>query len=251
MAAEDLGHAVKGLEEGGGQDDDDEDLDPAARVDRPQDKIAEQTVAKDENELGDRGARAERQRQPVRRRGDPVADEPGIDGVGSRRQDLDEFGRQGDDLEDGKSREDAEKDLDETGQTGGAAMLAFRSGFLLQSVFRTSSPLRFAMREGSAADVKDEKGDGRRFEDEDRPFFDRADGQRHEDEDRAQSPEDNVIDQFIPLAVSYEKPGGKTKPEGTRSSQMPIFPWRCEVLVPSHKTPTPNRFCVFGGKNSD
>ena len=57
---------------------------------------------------------------------------------------------------------------------------------------------RFAAEE-PAPDIEKEKPDRRRLEDEDGPLLDRADGQGDEDEDRAQSPEDDVVDQFVPL----------------------------------------------------
>jgi len=57
VAAEHLGHAVERLEEGRGDDDQDEDLDLAPGADRAQDEKTEYPVAEDEDELGQGGAR--------------------------------------------------------------------------------------------------------------------------------------------------------------------------------------------------
>ncbi len=69
VAAEDLDHAEEGLEAGRGQDDDDQDLGPAAGADRAQDEVAEEAVAEDEDELGEGGRGDEREGQAGGRRG--------------------------------------------------------------------------------------------------------------------------------------------------------------------------------------
>jgi hypothetical protein len=207
VAAEDLHHAEQGLEEGRSQNDDHQDLDTAAGADRPQDEVAEEGVTGNAYEFRDRRARRERQGQPGRRRRDAVPDEAGIYGVGPGREDVNESGRKGDDLEDGERGESPDQDLDEARQPPGAKEPAVpvvriwrqAPGLRRNGARRTPGAGSHApLGEGPPADVEQEEAHGRGLEGEYRPLLDRADGQGQEDEDRAQAPEDDMIDHAIP-----------------------------------------------------
>ena len=118
VAAERLGHAVEGLEKGRGEDDDDQDLGPAPGADGAQDEVAEEPVAEDENELRDGRPRRQGQRERGRGGEDGVADESRVDRIGPGREDLDEGGRERDDLEDGEARKTPMSHLKERRRRG-------------------------------------------------------------------------------------------------------------------------------------